>query len=72
MSKHDKKGDFSKAVVLAVVALNVLFTAAVLYVFCRVGNEPTALVAAWFGFTTVEMWTLAGIKRAKVNRGDEQ
>ena len=62
--------DFSKSIVAAVVTLNVLFAAAVLYVFLRVGSEPSSLVVAWFSFTTVELLALAGIKRAKVKRGD--
>ena len=63
------KRDFSKFVVAAVVVLNVLFAVAVLYVFLRVGSEPSSLVVAWFSFTTVELLALAGIKRAKVKRG---
>ena len=61
---------YSKFIVALVILLNVLFTAAVLYVFLRVGNEPTALVVAWFGFTTGEMWLLATIRKAKLKRGD--
>ena len=57
---------FSKWIVALVILLNALFTGAVLFVFLRVGSEPTTLVAAWFGFTTVELWTLAGITREKV------
>ena len=60
---------FSKWIVALVVLLNAVFAGAVLYAFLRVGSEPTALVAAWFGFTTVELWTLAGITKAKVTQG---
>ena len=66
------KRDFSKSIVAAVVTLNVLFAAAVLYVFLQVGSEPTTLVVAWFAFTTGEMWLLAGIKRAKVKKGEKE
>lgn len=59
------KNKYSKAIVAAVILLNTGFTAAVLYVFRRVGTEPTALIAAWFGFTTGELWLLAGIRKAK-------
>ena len=38
-----KKNDFSKLIVTAVVIMNAAFTAAVLYVFLRVGSEPTVL-----------------------------
>lgn len=57
---------FSKKVVSFVVFMNVLFTAAVLYIFFCLGDEPTALIAAWFSFTTVELWSLASIKKTKV------
>ena len=50
-----------------VILLNVSFAAAVLYVFLRTGTEPTALVVAWFAFTTGELWLLAKIKRAERN-----
>lgn len=63
---------FSKSIVLAVVMLNIIFTIAVLYVFLKVGSEPTALIAAWFAFTTGELWLLANIKKEKVKRGDLQ
>ena len=57
---------FSKIIVSLVIALNVFFTVAVLYIFYRVGTEPTALIAAWFGFTTGELWFLAGIKKKEM------
>jgi len=59
---------FSKAIVTLVVLLNTVFTVAVLVIFNRTGAEPTALIAAWFGFTTVELWALAGIKKKEVER----
>ncbi len=64
--------DFSKLIVSAVVVLNVVFTAAILHVFMRVGSEPTALVAAWFAFTTGELWALAMIKKAKMGGGHDE
>ena len=63
------RGEFSKRVVVAIVAANVLFTAAVLWVFLRTGSEPQVLIGAWFAFTTGELWLLAGIKRKKIDRG---
>lgn len=56
---------FSKRIVLLVVLLNTLFAIAVLLVFNHTGNEPQALVVAWFGFTTGELWMLASIKKKK-------
>ena len=42
MSK--KKNRFSKFIVTLVIIMNIIFTAAVLYVFVKVGNEPMALL----------------------------
>lgn len=57
---------FSKAIVSLVILLNAAFTVAVLYIFYRIGAEPTTLIGAWFGFTTVELWALAGIKKREI------
>lgn len=54
---------FSKKVVSAVIILNVFFTASVLVCFWHTGNEPVALVGAWFAFTTGELLALASIKK---------
>ena len=62
---NKKKGRFSKFIVVLVILLNVIFTAAVLYIFLQVGSEPQVLIAAWFAFTTGELWMLAGIKKRK-------
>jgi len=59
---------YSKIIVALVILLNTGFAGAVLYTFLRVGSEPTALVAAWFAFTTGELWLLSGITREKVRR----
>jgi len=71
--KAEKGGRFSKFIVTFVIMLNVLFTTAVFYVFLQTGgNEPTSLIAAWFGFTTVELWALAGIKKKEVEKSSNQ
>jgi len=59
---------FSKLIVGAVIGLNILFTASVLYVFTVTGNEPAVLVGAWFSFTTVELWQLATIKKHRIKK----
>jgi len=56
---------FSKFIVVLVIFLNVVFTSAALYVFYLVGEEPAATVAAWFSFTTIEVWGLSKITRDK-------
>ena len=72
MVSCSKGPDFSKSLVLGIVLANAIFTAAVLWVFLRTGSEPTALVAAWFAFTTGELWFLAGIKKKKLDKEDDQ
>ena len=73
MSKKKKqKQRFSKAVVALVVIMNIIFTGSVLYVFLATGNEPVALVGAWFTFTTGELWMLSSIKKAKVKKGENE
>ena len=63
---------FSKIIVSLVILLNAAFTVAVLFVFYKVGTEPTTLIAAWFGFTTVELWALAGIKKKEVEKFNDR
>ena len=58
---------FSKAIVVLVILLNIVFTGTVLFIFYRVGAEPTALISAWFAFTTIELWALAGIKKREID-----
>lgn len=65
MAKKKKKSIFSKVVVISVILLNVIFTGIVLSIFLKTSTEPSSLVVAWFSFTTVELWSLAGIKKAK-------
>ena len=63
--KKEKKSFFSKLIVVFVILLNVVFTGVVLTIFLRTSSEPSSLIVAWFSFTTVELWSLAGIKKAK-------
>jgi hypothetical protein len=67
---NKSKNKFSKAIVATVVLLNTIFTAAVLYAFLKVGNEPVTLIGCWFAFTTGELWMLSSIKKTKVNKKD--
>ena len=65
MDKKKKKSIYSKFIVIAIILLNVIFTRTVLKMFSETGAEPSGLIIAWFSFTTVELWSLAGIKKAK-------
>ena len=67
----NKKNRFSKFIVTLVVVLNILFTAAVLYIFMMTGSEPITLIGAWFAFTTGELWMLSSIKKSKVKKDGE-
>lgn len=58
-----KGGNFSKAIILLVIVLNSTFAYRTFEVFEAIGNEPIALIAAWFGFTTGELWLLSTIKK---------
>ena len=68
MAKKKKSSVFSKVIVSLVIGLNAIFTIAVLVIFSKTSTEPSGLVVAWFSFTTVELWSLAGIKKAKAKR----
>lgn len=59
---------FSKVIVMAIIALNIIFAAAILVVFWHTANEPTVLVGAWFAWTTGELWALSKIKRSKESK----
>ena len=60
---------YSKLIVALVILLNVAFTASVLVIFYRTGLEPQATIAAWFAFTTGELWLLSKIERDKQKKG---
>ena len=59
---------YSKFIVFLIIMLNTGFAVGTLYVFLRTSAEPTALVAAWFAFTTGELWLLSGIKKKKIEK----
>lgn len=67
----DPKGRFSKALVVAIILLNVLFTIGVLVVFWHTMSEPSVLVASWFAFTTGELSLCAMIKSGKVKKEEQ-
>lgn len=69
--RKSRKGLFSKLIVISVILLNVVFTGAILWVFLKTSSEPSSLVVAWFGFTTVELWSLAGIKKAEKRKDND-
>lgn len=56
---------FSKKIVISIVALNVVFAAAVLVVYWHTGSEPSVTAGGWFAFTGTELWSLAKVTVAK-------
>lgn len=66
------KVNFSKSIVALILFLNIAFTIVVLTIFFFTGNEPPALIASWFGFTGVELWQLAVIKKNKIAAKKEE
>lgn len=62
---------FSKLVVILCIGMVFYFASNFLDAFIEVGQEPTALIAAVFGFITVELWSLAKITRTKINKEKE-
>lgn len=53
-----------------IIAMNVLFCIAVLYINYRGSYVSDALIGAWFGFTTAELWGLAFIKSKEIKHAD--
>lgn len=64
--------NFSKNLIISIIVLNVLFSIGAMIVFAITGNEPVALISAWFLFTTGELWQLATIKKHKINQGTKE
>lgn len=62
-----KKSLFSRIIIIGVVLANIIFTCVVLKIFLKTSSEPQVLITSWFAFTTVEVWSLASIKKTKVN-----
>lgn len=71
-AKKNRKKKYSKYIVAFIIIMNVVFTIAILYVFNHTGNEPSTLISAFFAFTTVELWSLAGIKKKKIEKENEE
>lgn len=65
------KIEYSKFIVILVILLNIIFTAAVFYIVFLGIPEPSTLIITWFSFTTVELLAIAGIKITE-KRCDQQ
>lgn len=71
--KRPKKSKtrYSKLIVMLVIMLNTVFAFSTLFVFLRTSSEPSALIAAWFAFTTGELWLLKDIKKTEIKGGTQ-
>ena len=62
---------YSKVRVALIILLNVAFTAAIIWLIKECGIEPTTLIVAWFGFTTGELFIVAGITKTKIKEDSD-
>lgn len=67
---NKKQGRYSKLIIATVIILNVVFTAAIVYVFLKTSKEPKILTTCWFSWTTGELWLLSKIKKQKITKKD--
>jgi len=65
-----QKTQFSKVIVLFVIASVLLFTAICLYLFYVRGIEPSSLIVAFYSFMGAEVLGLATVKWQKIKRGE--
>lgn len=56
---------FSKLVVILVVLIVLVGSAAFLYAFMKVGSEPSVLIGFFYGFFATELFNLTRIKVAE-------
>ena len=68
MATKGKEGRFTKFLIWFIIVLNIIFTAAVLYVFWHTGAEPSTLIVSWFAFTSSEIIASAFIKGKKIKK----
>lgn len=57
---------YSKGLIIFIIVINIIFTVFAFVMFYLTGNEPSALIAAWFSFTGIELINMAVIKKQKV------
>ncbi len=69
--RHDKKvsGLFMKRVVFTMILAAFIFTVVMIFVFLRVGSEPSTLIENVFRFLSVEGGAMALIKSVKTVKG---
>lgn len=55
-----------------IVILNVIFAIAVFYLFAKTGEEPDALIVAWFAFIAAVWKYESSSKKRKENDDDQE
>ena len=72
-NKNKKQGSTSKALIVLICIMIILYTAAdfVLQAYAQIEVSPT-LTQSWFTFWGAELVVLAGIKISKVVKGEDK
>lgn len=63
--KEKVSGQFMNRVVIAMILAAFIFTVVMIFVFVRIGSEPSTLIENVFGFLSVEGGAMALIKSVK-------
>lgn len=69
-TNKDKKRQYSKVIVILVIALNIIFTIATFTIIILGFEVPDALIISWFAFTGTELLALATIKNTETKYVD--
>ncbi|MGP1562999.1 hypothetical protein [Filifactor alocis] len=70
--QQKKEEDFSKKWVRRLLLFTVLFVIVILILFWKTGNEPSVLIGSVFAMITGELWSMATIKKSKIEREYEE
>jgi len=71
-AKQQKKEDFSKKWIRRILLFTILFVIVILVLFWKTGNEPSVLIGSVFAMITGELWSMATIKKSKIERENEE
>lgn len=66
--QQKKEEDFSKKWIRRLLLFTVLFVVVILVLFWKTGNEPSVLIGSVFAMITGELWSMATIKKSKIER----
>lgn len=66
--KELSKGEYSKRLLLLVIALNVIFSAGIILAVKFGAADPEPLINRWFDWTTAEIYVGGGIKVFKIGK----